>query len=101
LRLSNNTSIFEAMRVEKSSLTVFTPLDDGTGVLLNVDTLFYYSLNRTAVILWKGIEARNPLVPDDLIPTLCERFEVDQEAARREITSFIEKLEALKFLRAL
>lgn len=89
------------MRVEKSSLTVFTPLDDGTGVLLNVDTLFYYSLNRTAVTLWKEIEARNPFVPDDLIPTLCERFEVDQEAARREITSFIEKLEELKILRAI
>ena len=89
------------MRVEKSSLTVFTPLDDGTGVLLNVDTLLYYSLNRTAVTLWKEIEARSPLVPNDLIPTLCERFEVDQEAARREITSFIEKLQELKILRTI
>lgn len=89
------------MRVEKSSLTVFTPLDDGTGVLLNVDTLFYYSLNRTAVTLWKEIEARNPFVPDDLIAPLCDRFEVDQEEARREITSFIEKLKELKILRAI
>ena len=89
------------MRVEKSSLTVFTPLDDGTGVLLNVDSLFYYSLNRTAVTLWKEIEARNPVAPDDLISALCERFEVDQEEARREITSFIEKLEELKILRAI
>ncbi len=89
------------MRVEKSSRTVFTPLDDGTGVLLNVDTLFYYSLNRTAVFLWKEIEARNPLAPDDLIPTLCERFKVDQEAAHREITNFVEKLEELKILRAI
>jgi hypothetical protein len=89
------------MRVEKSSRTVFTPLDDGTGVLLNVDTLFYYSLNRTAVLLWKEIEARNPLAPDDLIPALCERFKVDQEAARREIANFVEKLEELKILRAI
>lgn len=89
------------MRVEKSSLTVFTPLDDGTGVLLNVDTLFYYSLNRTAVTLWKEIEARNPFTPDDLIPSLCERFEVDQEAAGREIDAFVEKLEELKILRAI
>lgn len=89
------------MRVEKPSVTVFTPLNDGTGVLLNVDTLLYYSLNRTAVTLWKEIEARDTFMPDDLIPPLCERFEVDQEAARREITSFIEKLEELKILRAM
>lgn len=89
------------MRIEKSSVTVFTPLDDGTGVLLNVDTLFYYSLNRTAVTLWKEIEARSPFAPDDLIPALCKRFEVDQEAARQEIASFVEKLEELKILRAI
>ena len=87
------------MRVEKSSLTVFTPLDDGTGVLLNVDTLFYYSLNRTAVTLWKEIEAANPFVPDDLVPALCDRFEVDTEAARREIAAFVGKLEELRILR--
>jgi len=87
------------MRVEKSSLTVFTPLDDGTGVLLNVDTLFYYSLNRTAVTLWRQIEANSPFTPDDLVPAMCERFEVDGETARREITTFVEKLEGLKILR--
>jgi len=89
------------MRVEKSSVTVFTPLADGTGVLLNVDTLFYYSLNQTAVTLWNQIEARNPFAPDDLIPTLCERFDVDPEAASREIASFVEKLAELKILRAI
>jgi Coenzyme PQQ synthesis protein D (PqqD) len=89
------------MRAEKSSLTVFTPLDDGTGVLLNVDTLFYYSLNRTAVTLWKEIEANQSFATDDLVPLLCERFEVDGEAARREIAAFVSKLEQLKFLRAL
>lgn len=87
------------MHVEKSSLTVFTPLDDGTGVLLNVDTLFYYSLNRTAVILWKEIEANKSISADDLVPALCERFDVDGESASREIAAFVEKLEELKILR--
>lgn len=87
------------MRVEKLSLTVFTPLDDGTGVLLNVDTLFYYSLNRTAVALWKEIEANNSFTVNDLVPAMCERFEVDGEAARREIAAFFKKLEELKILR--
>jgi hypothetical protein len=87
------------MRVEKSSLTVFTPLEDGTGVLLNVDTLFYFSLNRTAVALWKAIEIKNSFTLDDLVPAICERFEVDGEAARGEIAAFVEKLEELKILR--
>ena len=87
------------MRVEKSSHTVFTPLDDGTGVLLNVDTLFYYSLNRTGVALWKLIEANTSFTPDDLVPANCERFEVDREAARRGIVAFVERLEELKILR--
>jgi coenzyme PQQ synthesis protein D (PqqD) len=87
------------MRVEKSSHTVFTPLDDGTGVLLNVDTLFYYSLNRTAVALWKLIEANTSFTPDALVPAFCERFEVDREAARRGIAAFVEKLEELQILR--
>jgi hypothetical protein len=87
------------MRLEKSSLTVFTPLDDGTGVLLNVDTLFYYSLNRTGVALWKAIEARNSCTLDELLPAVCERFDVDGESARREIAAFVEKLEELKILR--
>jgi hypothetical protein len=99
LRQAATKSILEPMRAEKSSITVFTPLDDGTGVLLNVDTLFYYSLNRTAVTLWKEIERNTSFAPDDLVPLLCERFDVDGEAARREISVFVSKLEQLKFLR--
>lgn len=87
------------MSVEKSSVTVFTPLDDGTGVLLNVDTLLYYSLNQTGAALWKEIEANNSFAPDDLVPALCARFEVSGESARREIAAFVKKLEELKILR--
>lgn len=87
------------MRVEKSSHTVFTPLDDGTGVLLNVDTLLYYNLNRTAAAIWKEIEANSALELNDLVPALCQRFEVDSDEARREIAAFVEKLEELKILR--
>jgi hypothetical protein len=87
------------MRVEKSSTTVFTPLDDGTGVVLNVDTLVYYRLNRTGVALWKEIEAQNPFTLDDLLPAMCERFEIDRDEARREVAAFVERLEALRILR--
>jgi hypothetical protein len=87
------------MRVEKSSRSVFTPLDDRTGVLLNLETLSYYSLNRTAVALWQEIESSGCFTIDDLVRATCERFEVDEDAARREIGTFVERLEQFKFVR--
>jgi hypothetical protein len=88
------------MLVEKSARTVFTPLDDGTGVLLNVDTLYYYSINRTGVVLWKEIDAHSPSTLENLIQVVFERFEIDRDVARQETTSFVEKLKALNLLRS-
>lgn len=93
--------IFERMRVERSTLTVFTPLDDGRGVLLNLETLFYYSLNRTGVALWQELEHSNPSTLDDLVRATCERFDVDEDAARREIRDFVGRLEEFRMVRVL
>ena len=90
---------FILMRIEKSSQTVFTPLADGTGVLLNLDTLFYYSLNPTGSILWQEIEASKVLNFDDLLRSACERFDVDEASARPFISKFIERLEQFKMIR--
>jgi hypothetical protein len=80
------------MKVEKVSSTVFTPLEDGTGVLLHLETLWYYSLNRTAAAVWQLIEDKKVVALDDLIDSTCERFEVDHEEAQRTLRSFVEKL---------
>ena len=93
-------TILGPMRVEKSARTVFTPLDDGTGVLLNVDTLLYYSINRTGVALWKKIDTNNPSTLDDLVHIVCERFDIDQQVARSEASAFVEKLRELGILRS-
>ena len=87
------------MHIEKSSQTVFTPLADGTGVLLNLETLFYYNLNRTGSLLWQQIEAGNDLTLDDLLSSTCERFDVDEASARQFISAFIKQLEQLKMVR--
>jgi Coenzyme PQQ synthesis protein D (PqqD) len=87
------------MLVEKSAPTVFTPLDDGTGVLLNLETLFYYSLNRTGVALWQEIERSSSLSVEMLATAICKRFDVDEEAARRSILEFINHLAELKMIR--
>jgi hypothetical protein len=55
------------MRIEKIAQTVFTPLADGTGVLLNLDTLVYCKLNRTAAALWQEIDSSAAYTLDDLV----------------------------------
>ena len=87
------------MLVEKSAETVFTPLENGNGVLLNLETLFYYSLNNTGVALWQKIEQAGKPTLDVLAETICKRFEVDDDSARREIITFITRLAELKLVR--
>ncbi len=43
------------MRMQSHPSVVCTVLEDG-GVLLNLETKFYYSLNRTGLLLWTLIE---------------------------------------------
>lgn len=79
--------------------TVFTPLDDGTGVLLNLETLFYYNLNRTGVALWQEIDRSQAPTLDVLVAATCKRFDVPEDGARREIVAFVERLEEFKMVR--
>ena len=87
------------MLVEKSPLTVFTPLEDGTGVLLNLETLLYYSLNRTGVALWQEIERGDSPTLDVLVQATCKRFDVDEDGAHRAIIAFVDRLEELRMVR--
>ena len=89
------------MRIEKASPSVFTPLPDGTGVLLNLDTRFYYTLNRTATALWQLIEEGTVVTLDELLRDTEQRFEVSEDAARSFIIKFIEQLETFKMVRVL
>ncbi len=87
------------MRVEKLSQTVFTPLEDGAGVLLDLETLCYYRLNITGVAVWRGIEAQAGLALDEIVASLCENFDVAQDAARIDARAFVEHLARFKMVR--
>ena len=86
------------MQIEKSSSTVFTPLDDGTGVLLHLQTLWYYSLNRTAAAVWRLVEEKKVVAFEDLLNTTCEHFEVEREEAQQTLRSFVDKLVEFKMV---
>ncbi len=94
-----NWVYLRTMLVERSPSTVFTPLDDGTGVLLNLETLNYYSLNGTGVAVWQEIENRSPSDVGPLVTAICERFDVDEEVARQEILAFVTRLVEFKMVR--
>jgi hypothetical protein len=87
------------MQINKTASTVFTPLDDGTGVLLNIETLLYYSLNRTGSQLWKLLEEVQTVSLDDLVMLTCERFDVTEENARLALLAFIDRLDSFKMIR--
>lgn len=89
------------MEIEKSSRTVFTPLEGGKGVLLNLETLLYYSLNRTGSHVWRHIEGSERVTIDELVRATCNEFDVDEQGARQAIAPFVQRLQELKMVRVL
>jgi hypothetical protein len=87
------------MIIEKSSPTVFTPLEDETAVLLNLETRYYYNLNRTGSLIWQQIESSTRTTLDDLVLAICQQFDVDEQTASREAVSFLKRLEHFKMVR--
>ena len=86
------------MLIEKSTPTVFTPLEDSTAVLLNLESRAYYNLNRTGAFVWQQIEKWQVLTLDDLIRAAREQFQVGDDEVRRHLKSFLERLEQLKLI---
>jgi hypothetical protein len=70
---------------------LLTELDDGTGVVLHLDTKIYYTLNETGVFVWKDIEC-SPREVEALVIRLTETFEVDREQAQADVAALIETL---------
>ena len=69
---------------------LFTELDDGTGVLLHLETKFYFTLNPTAVLVWKslGDGASTAAIAD----RLTAAFRVERDVAERDITAILAEM---------
>jgi len=59
---------------------LLTELEDGTGVVLNLETKFYHTLNATAVCVWKTLES-GCTDEHELAQALVRQFEVDPGTA--------------------
>jgi len=77
-------------RVIPGAHVIATRLDDGDRVLLDTASTHYIRLNRTATVIWMGIEAGDDGAA--IARRLIEAFEVDPERARESVEAFTETL---------
>jgi hypothetical protein len=72
---------------------LFTQIDDGTGVLLHLETKFYFTLNATGVVVWKALTDRVASV-DAIAERLAKEFKVEPGVARQDVTAVLDSLKA-------
>jgi hypothetical protein len=70
---------------------LFTQLDDGSAVLLNLGSGLYYTLNRAGVVVWKSL-GQGACDVSALVERLCATFEVDRAEAEREVIRLLGEL---------
>lgn len=80
-------SFDSALRVPKNVL--FRELD-GEAVLLNLDTEFYFGLDRIGTRMWSVLTAA-PSIRDGFSDLLRE-YDVADEKLRQDVTDLVEKL---------
>ena len=79
-------------KIKAGKSVVFTDLDDGSGVLLNLENKFYYSLNSTGSFIWRLLEEKEELTEDKVLEAVMENFEVERQEAELDVKEFMEEL---------
>ena len=70
---------------------LLTELDDGTGVILNLETKYYFTLNATGVVLWKALEG-GARTPQEIVARLVGEFEVEEAEALADVRAVLDEL---------
>ncbi len=73
---------------------LFTELEDGTAVLLDLDTKFYYTLNPTGTLVWKALSEQPAPSLGALARRISTAFRVDPATAERDILALLDELRA-------
>jgi hypothetical protein len=68
---------------------MLTELADGTGVLLHLETKFYYTLNRTGVFVWKRLGDGSARTVGALAAELARSFRVETAAAEPDVAAVV------------
>lgn len=77
---------------------VFTEFDGTEGVLVDLNSKRYYTLNETAMIIWRGLERKR--TRDEIIRDITDAYDVTPEHAAQSLDKLIATLQARKLLPA-
>lgn len=80
------------LRVRPRSRVLLTALADGSGVLLDLDTKFYFTLNPSSVRLWRELERRGGATAAELGSYLTTHYEVDLPTATSDAGTLLTEL---------
>lgn len=77
---------------------VFTQLDDGTGVLMNLDSKFYFQLNPTGARMWQHIEKLKKVKVRELFEAMSEVYDIAGSVLASDINEFLSNLKREKMI---
>ena len=75
---------------------VYTEFDGCEAVLVDLNTKRYYTLNETAMLVWRGLEAGK--TTSEIARDICARYEVTEEHATASIERLVTSLGAHRLL---
>jgi hypothetical protein len=78
---------------------VFTDLEDGTSVLLHLDSKFYYTLNESGTVIWRALMENEGAEAGTLAASLASNtFEVEESALATDIDEMFREMAAEQIL---
>lgn len=78
------------------SHVVYTEFDGNEAVLVDLNTKRYYTLNETAMLVWRGLE--NGKSTAEIVQEMCERYDVSEVHAAQSIERLVTSLSAHRLL---
>ena len=75
---------------------VFTEFDGNEAVLVDLNSKRYYTLNETAMIIWRGLERKR--TRDEIIRDITDAYDVTPEHAAASFDKLVASLQARKLL---
>jgi hypothetical protein len=77
---------------------VATQLDDGEGVLVDLNTKQYYQLNETAMLIWRALENGHSF--DQIVAEIMSTYTVDNDHAVASAERLLNQFQQRKLVRA-
>ena len=72
---------------------ILTEMKDGTGVLLDLRSKFYFTLNATGVAVWKMLVAGEAATPRTLAERIAREFDAPSvETVEADVASLLKEL---------